>query len=251
MPTPFYHLVMSDSLLGDSALDRKSQNFLAAHRPAFMFGNTAPDVHTISGHERHSTHFFTIPIHNSVPAQKVMLARYSNLKYSDHLPADQVAFLAGYMAHLLLDQLWIQQVFQPYFATNVKRKDIQRQLFLHNVLRVYLERRHLHHLDADMGNVLSEAQPRNWLPFVDDSHLCQWRDSLVNQLQPGANMLTVEVFAQRMNRSTQDFEAILGSQQAMDTDLLSLVSEVTLHKFQAHALEQSIDMLYSYLFHTR
>ena len=243
--------MVANTLLTDSRLDRHANQFLADHRPAFLFGNTAPDVQTVSGQARRSTHFFSIPIRDNIPAEDLIFTRYSSLAQSEHLPEDQVAFLAGYIAHLLLDQLWIKQIFQPYFGDNTNRKTFQHQLFLHNILRVYLDRRDRHHLPVDLGDIMSQAQPREWLPFVEDSDLRQWRDFIVGQLAPDAEALTIEVFAKRMNRKPEEFEAVLNSRHAMDVGVFSRIPDGKLNMFQYNACKQSVELLCRYLSHLK
>ncbi|MFQ5410084.1 MAG: hypothetical protein ACE5FI_16875, partial [Anaerolineales bacterium] len=76
MPTPFYHLALAEALLADDKLPTDTRQLLAAQRPAFLFGHTAPDVQTVSGQLREATHFFSIPLHDPTPAHTARFAQH-------------------------------------------------------------------------------------------------------------------------------------------------------------------------------
>src|SRR5438094_833706 len=116
MPTPFTHLAAADELLARPELAPDVKADLRAELPAFLFGNTAPDVQTISGQPREATHFFQVPLQGAPPAGRQMLGSFPALAARAALPAAQAAFVAGYLAHLVFDQIWIRDIFEPFFG---------------------------------------------------------------------------------------------------------------------------------------
>lgn len=226
MPTPFYHLQVAATL--QVALDAP-----AAHS-AFLFGNTAPDVQTLSGAARSATHFFDMPVTQAPRAVLSLLQAHPQLA-APGLSSAQRAFVAGYLAHLALDELWLREIFQPVFGPEAGWEDFGERLFLHNVLRTYLDERDRPLLPASMAALLAAAEPAGWLPFASDTDLCSWRNFLVQQLQPGATAQTVAVFAQRMGRTPQEFEALLGSPAELHARIFSRISESQLDGFQSRA----------------
>src|SRR5215813_4924376 len=206
MPTPFTHLATAADILAHPGLPPEPKAALLAELPAFLLGNTAPDVQTVSGQPREATHFFTVPLNGSGPAGPRLLARYPALAQHQVLPPAQAAFLAGYLAHLLFDQLWIRDIFEPNFGERPAWGDFRERLYLHNVLRASWDADDLARLAPSVAAVLPAAEPANWLPFVDDHHLRTWRDLLADQLNSGAGR-TVEVFARRMRADPQAFAA--------------------------------------------
>lgn len=226
VPTPFYHLQVAVTL--QVALDAPD-----AHG-AFLFGNTAPDVQTLSGAARSATHFFDMPVTQAPRAVLSLLQAHPQLA-APGLSSAQRAFVAGYLAHLALDELWLREIFQPVFGPQAGWEDFGERLFLHNVLRTYLDERDRPLLPAGMAALLAAAEPAGWLPFASDTDLCSWRNFLVQQLQPGATAQTVAVFAQRMGRTPQEFEALLGSPAALQARIFSRISEAQLAGFQSRA----------------
>lgn len=105
MPTPFYHLGVAEDLLNHPGLSSGVGHTLRQQRPAFLLGNTAPDVQTVSGQERQDTHFFDLPITPGTPTPwNRFLTDFPSLAQPNRLPADQAAFLAGYLCHLQAEQ---------------------------------------------------------------------------------------------------------------------------------------------------
>ena len=105
MPTPVMHLALAEEILGGDLLSPATRCLLARQRGPFLLGHTVPDVQTISGQGREETHFYTIPRSTDRPAYEALFAAYPVLAHAKSLPPAQAAFVAGYAAHLLLDEL--------------------------------------------------------------------------------------------------------------------------------------------------
>lgn len=246
MPTPFMHLALAEEILRWDDLPPKTCHLLIQQRGPFLLGNTAPDVQTVSGQAREETHFYTLPRTTDCLAHEVMFAAYPALAHAEALPPAQAVFVAGYVAHLLLDELWLDQVFLRYFR-NQEWGTRHERAFLHNVLRTWMDAQDRRRLDGSVGPVLHTAEPWGWLPFVGDDHLRAWRDWLVKQLEPGQSTQTAEVFAGRMGISAAEMETILRSPQQMDERVFSHIPQATLRSFHDAGYEQSVALIAWYL----
>lgn len=247
MPTPFYHLALAEGTLRDPRLPEAARQLLASEYPAFILGNTAPDVQTLTGQTREATHFFEVPLRNTNPPHEAMFAAWPELAHPPGQSPDRLAFLAGYVCHLLLDQLWIRRLFQPTFGPDAAWGNFPERLYLHNVLRVHLDRQLLPKLSGGIAGKLRAAEPHGWLPFVADEHLRAWRDFLADQLEPGAESLTVSVFAARMGREPAEFDNLLASPVEMDRRVFSRLSREQLAQFGAEGLAGGLRLLTDYL----
>lgn len=243
MPTPFYHL----SLALDLRFSAKFPGLLLAQWPAFCLGNIAPDAQTLSGQTREETHFFKVPMTDLTPASVFMFQAHPQLGKPADLPPAQAAFLAGYLCHLALDQLWIQDIFDPIFGEGADWGSFRERLFLHNVLRIYLDRLDVPRLKNGMAEILHEAQPQNWLPFLTDDFIAQWRDFVGQQLTENAASQTIAVFAARMGLAPTDFESLLESSAEMQTRLFDRLSVAVLADFRTRGLDRCGAVLSEYL----
>ncbi len=247
MPTPFNHLLAAHDLR-EAVLAPDVRQALGepAVWSAFLLGNVAPDVQTISGQLREATHFFPVPLGRAPPAPGVLLAQHPTLRRSSHLPAPHTAFVAGYLAHLLFDQLWVAEVFEPIFGPEQTWATFDERLYLHNALRADWDANDLTQLSPLTGDELRAAAPSSWLPFVTDEYLRAWRNLIANQLDPDQPSRTVEVFAERMKVDPQAFAALVSSPEEMQRRVFGRMPAEQLAHYRARALARSAQLLEAY-----
>ena len=245
MPTPFYHLSLAEEILAHPALSAGTHLFLSEHHHEFLFGNTAPDVQVVSGQPRASTHFFDLPLQpDERPAWEKFLAAHPCLADPSKLPEAQAAFVAGYLCHLQADIFWIREIFLPVFGRRSQWASFPKRLYLHNVLRAYLDRKILPELTS--GAKISVVLPDSWLPFVQDVHLRSWRDFLTSQLHPGARVQTVEVFAARQGISPEAYYALLSSEESLDEEIFTHLPRQALEDYRTEIVRENISLLRNY-----
>jgi hypothetical protein len=245
VPTPFTHLRFALDLLADG-LPPEVEALLRAEQPAFLLGNIAPDVQAVSGQPREATHFFAIPRRDAVPAHRRLFEQHPTLARPRRMPASQAAAVSGYLAHLLLDEIWIQDIFEPVFGTHQPWGTLPERLYLHNALRSYLDGRDRRYLPHGTAASLQAARPRHWLPFVGDDHLLQWRDLVAEQLTPGQPNRTVEVFAERMGADPQALAALLASPEEMQRRIWTRLPSGKLDACYAEGQAQAARLLAAY-----
>ena len=250
MPTPFYHLSVAEDLLQHPSLPNEWRQLFDTQRPAYYFGHTAPDVQVVSGQTRQETHFYSIPLPPApiIPWER-FLVDYPGLVISGQLPPDQIAFLAGYLCHLQADWIWLKQIFLPVFGMGAQWQTLPERLYLHNVLRSYLDFQVLQSLNGNIRESLERVSPQEWLPFVEDDHLRAWLHFLSNQLQPGAAIQTVDVFAARQGIDTEEYYRLLTSEEDMDRRIFVHISRSRLDDYRRLVLDENISLLNNYLKH--
>ncbi len=242
MPTPFTHLAVAAELLKTGALPSAIGDDL----PAFLLGNIAPDVQVISGQTREATHFFPVPLAGAPPAEERLFELYPSLAPASALAPARAAFVAGYLAHLVFDQFWIRLIFEPVFGPEQAWETFQERLYLHNVLRAHWDAQDLARLEPAAANALAAADPRGWLPFVDDHYLAAWRDQVAVQLGAAGGSRTVEVFAARMNADPAALAALLASPTEMERRLFHRLPPRALDDYRAAALAASVAVIQRY-----
>lgn len=211
-----------------------------------MLGNTAPDVQTISGQPRQATHFFDLPVRpDDRDPWDNMFAAYPALQRLSRLEPAQAAFVAGYISHLLADWTWIKDIFNPYFGHDCRWGSQGERLYLHNVLRSYLDVQILPELiqNPRPEYAMQPVRPLSWLPFVQDRHLAAWRDDLCAQLKPGAAVKTVEVFAARQAIPVEAFYRLLNSEERMRQEVFSHAPSLAVSTYQQRLVDQNVRLL--------
>ncbi len=235
-------------MLAHPEMPERWRRLLLRQRGAFLFGNTAPDFGTVTGYPRAKSHFFDMPMLDRRPAHLRLLERHPSLCQPAALAEDHAAFLAGYLAHLWLDQAWIVTFFEPIFGPDVRRGSFHQRLVDHNLLRAHLDLTYRGMLGDDIGDLIRHAQPQGWLTFAKDSDLAKWRDHLEIQLKPGGSSQTVRIFARRLGIPQRKFAARLASREEMEKAVFRFLPPDLLASFWERSLLLSIGLVAAYLY---
>jgi hypothetical protein len=244
MPTPFTHLRYAQGLLTDPAVPAADRTLLNAERGAYLLGSVVADAHGLAGLKREDTHFYSFDQPMDDHPWRVMLARFPALA-APHDPAVR-AFLAGYVMHLAMDEVWSLRMTGPEFAEREWAPRPQRFVMLHALL-ITLDERDLRLLDPALNQTLPQAQPRRWLPFMSDAVLRAWDDLIYRQIIPGGVSETLDVYGPRIGKTPAELRALLDSPQRMHDDLWVHVTPETTAHVEAEMLDQAREQMAAYL----
>jgi hypothetical protein len=239
-------LALAEDILTHPRLPSLVGRRLMHARSAFLLGSTAPDTCTLGGQPRPSTHFFEVPMKDSRPATQRLLTQHPQLAYSKQLKLGHTAFLAGYLAHIAVDQAWVRCIFEPVYGLRASWLTFHQRLVNHNLLRAYLDQQYRGRLRDDLAAVLRDAEPNAWLPFTPDTTLHRWRDHIAEQLEPGARSYTVAVFAERLGIKAEGFAARLQSQEDLDRSIFRHISNRRLEAFHRFSLRLMLEVVMAY-----
>lgn len=241
------HLQVAERIRAHGRLHTRIADLLDGALPAFYLGNVAADFQTIADVPREATHFYKLPPSRETVAHERMLLENPQLADPGALGPDHAVFVAAYRAHLLLDQLWYWDVLIPYFMEASEWEADHRQRFLvHNTLLTYLDKLALASLPPNAGETLAAARPRRWLPFAGDGDLIRWRDLLVEQLQPGAAVQTITIYAERMRLQPTAFAANLSDAKWMHEQVFSKAPLDEVQAVITRGMVQSVDLINAY-----
>jgi hypothetical protein len=243
MPTPFTHLETAQRMLRDDAIPQPLRHALARECPAFLLGQIAADARTNGDLRREDTHFYSYDHGIPEPPWRVMIQRNPVL-LRPHSPA-QRAFVAGYVAHLTVDEVWSLDMLGPHFAGREWGPRPFRFLMLH-ILLIYMDERDYARLDPGHYDSLTRAHPVDWLPFMSDQTLAGWRDFIGQQIKPGGVSQTLEVFGSRIAKQPADLRAILDAPEIMQRDLWAHITPDTLAAVETTMYARARDALITY-----
>ena len=238
MPTPFTHLETAQRMLVDEQIPAAIRSALALEKPAFMLGNVAADARTNGDLTRESTHFYSYDKGITEHPWRVMVQQNPGLLHPTS-PAHRV-FIAGYVAHLSVDETWSLEMLGPHFVKREWASNTFRFLILHMLL-IYMDERDFHALQLWQHKALASAKPHKWLPFMSDRILIEWRDFISEQISPDGYSQTLEVLGKRINKTPAELRAMLDSPQ-LESDLWGNIAPKLLATVEAsmyqHACEQ-------------
>lgn len=206
MPTPFTHLAYAGRLLADEALPLTLRALLNEQLPAFALGSIAADAHTATALPRETTHFYRYDDHVVENLWRVMTRRYPELLANGD--AARLAFVAGYVGHLTMDEIWLTQMLRPHFVEREWGSRLRRFHLLH-VMLIAMDENDCARIDPQLVTALSQAQPYSWLPFLPDEMLLEWRDTIYRQIAPGGHSETLEIISERLGLSPAELRALI------------------------------------------
>jgi hypothetical protein len=248
MPTPFTHLVYAQRLLSDPAVPDDDRRLLNANRGAYLLGNVVADAHALAGLKREDSHFYSFDQPMEDHPWRVMMARYPSLRDAD--ADDWRAFLAGYVMHLSMDEIWSLDMTGPEFAGREWATQRQRFLMLH-ILLITLDERDLTRLDAGLNECLRDVPLHHWLPFLSDDVLRQWDTLIYRQIIPGGASETLSVYGVRVGKTPEQLRAILDSPEQMERHLWANVTRAKTAQVEAHMLTHARSQMVTYLDESR
>jgi len=247
MPTPFTHMEVAQRLLDDTTIPAEMRAFLHDQLPAYVLGSIAADARVGSGAKRHVTHFYDYTDPIPEPPWRVMVR--ANPHLMDPHDAAHRAFIAAYVAHLSVDEVWSLQMVRPHFAKREWANRQHRFFMLHIILTVMDER------DRDRimpwyADALCEATPHNWLDFITDEDLRKWQSIIFEQVKPGGKSQTLTIFSERTAVAADRFRHILDSTETLQQQLWQHISPAYLTQIEAAYYEHARGQMIAYLSET-
>ncbi len=212
MPTPVTHLVIAQRIL-DTHPELVPEGDASA-LAAFLLGSTLADVRVLTGEPRAATHFLGLPPRRGDSGVRALLRAHPQLVDLNGAGLCARMMVAGYLAHLLADEIWLLRIFWPYFRRGSGGDDVER-LLRHDLLRSEVDQRDRAAVPRDSRRLLDSARCPSPFPFITDEGVDAWRQLLIRELDSPDSSPTFAHFASRYRLPTEEFVALLRSPEYM------------------------------------
>src|SRR5579883_1060892 len=83
------------------------QPVLDREQGAYYFGATTPDIRVLTREDRKQTHYFDLSVFEHQDSAEEFLRRQAHLAAPERLDEQTIAFVCGYLTHLVLDESYI------------------------------------------------------------------------------------------------------------------------------------------------
>ncbi|MBI4200042.1 MAG: zinc dependent phospholipase C family protein [Chloroflexi bacterium] len=198
------------------------------HLGSFLLGSCAPDIRAITKDRRDATHF--APVSNTVvgTGARNLFQAYPRLRAAASSSDPTVAFMAGYVSHLVADEAWIIDIYRPYFANRQQFPDPVVANVMDRALQLDLDRQALglhQGADAFLGP-LAEADNDVSVDFIPPSALAQWKERVAWVLQRSFSWERL-LFLTRRQYPQDD-----GTAQRVASEFLATLPEGLEHVYQ-------------------
>jgi hypothetical protein len=158
--------------------DRLRHPILDGHRGALYLGSTTPDIRVLTRWDRQVTHFFDLTNFGHQDGVAEFLRAQPHLADAHAIPPHMAAFVAGYITHLVMDEIWITQIYRPFFGERSPLGGDCWANILDRAVQFSMDRegRRDPELVAHIVSELARADMGIDLGFVDAETMSRWRE---------------------------------------------------------------------------
>ena len=246
MPPKAWHVVTAKD-----ALARLQDRLLQEHLGCYLLGSTSPDIRVITGRPRAETHFYDVNADNVESGIPKLLETHPHLVQLQGRPK---AFLSGYITHLATDELWIEQVYRPYFGRDSVLNSTLEANIMDRVLQFYMDRKERVERAQFKAfyDYIFQADPGDEVQFIDLPTLHRWREVVGNILNQdptweGFRSFSVRRFLGRSEVNDEQVRALFESLPEVLERTLKHVSPERVAAFREDAIQRSASAVRRYL----
>ena len=116
-----------------------------------------------------------------------------------------------------------------------------------HILLIFMDERDRAQLDESLSAAMRAAEPENWLPFLSDTAIRQWRDIIAPQIAPGGISETLDIYGARLGKTPDDLRAILNSPARMQAELWANVPPGDVAAVEDHINRYAREQMVAYL----
>lgn len=172
MPPLYFHLSVANE-----AAKRIKSSVVGNNISSYLLGSTLPDIHLITDGRREMTHFFSLNKTPPFDSIQSLFQAHPELVKDNYLDDSSKASLAGYLSHLITDEVWITDIYRPYFGPDSPLNSDPMANILDRAFQYELDCRERLNKKA-----MDEIKPRLCerldiqVSFIDQANLMQWQD---------------------------------------------------------------------------
>jgi Zinc dependent phospholipase C len=246
MPPIFLHMALARDVAAD--LDSAP---IESERGAYLLGATTPDIRVIARWERERTHFFNLDDLEHQDSVANFFAAYPALAEPESLTPATIAFISGYISHLVLDETWIVNVYRPFFGQLSALGGIETANTMDRILQFELDLRR--RVDPEVASEINEALSNCSLAvdvgFLDGETLQRWLEVATELTSSPASWEGFRRQAARHLgvRSPEDWERFRDQIPELLQKTINHVSTAQVDAFLEQGRERSRSALQRYL----
>ena len=176
MPHLAFHMSVARDLA--NALENM---LIDADRGAYYLGSTGPDMHVLSRGPRISSHYFDLDCLDEQDTVESFFCAHRDLRDVWKLGDSTAAFVSGYLTHLVMDVVWITDIYRPFFGPDSALGGGPRANVLDRVLQYEMDlQRRLDRAAMDEIRDALVASPRTVdVDFAQPEIIARWHELAV------------------------------------------------------------------------
>jgi hypothetical protein len=127
--------------MAKDAASRLKHPTIDRHMGAFLLGSVSPDIRIITKDKRDDTHFVTLDFQRKGEGLDGLFQKHPHLAHAVDLTEATMAFITGYASHLFADEIWILDLYRPYFGNRDVFQDPTMGNLMDRAIQLELDRR--------------------------------------------------------------------------------------------------------------
>ncbi|MFH1560089.1 MAG: zinc dependent phospholipase C family protein [Chloroflexota bacterium] len=173
---------------------------------AFLLGSVSPDIRIMTRGKRCDTHFAHLDFQKKGEGLECLFQLHPHLAQAAGLTEPTRAFIVGYASHLFADELWILELYRPFFGNRDAFQDRLRGDLMDRALQLELDRKEQLALGGleTLRPLLMEAEDNVEVGFISSSTMCEWRQWMEGELIRSFNWDRLRFMARRIISRNKD-----------------------------------------------
>ncbi|MFL2763502.1 MAG: zinc dependent phospholipase C family protein [Dehalococcoidia bacterium] len=195
----------------------------------FLLGSTSPDMHVISKENREQYHFSTLSVNKIGTGIENILIKYPELKNIRDQNSETQAFFAGYISHLIADEMWINKIFRPYFGNKSIYNDEILGLLMDRAVQLDMDKQAWPVLNNSLIYIRNASKSLN-IKFINNNKLTEWREWITNFLSKDFSWERLKFMAKRIEKNNSNKSVNLMADsflESIDSNLEKIYSKVS------------------------
>jgi len=250
MPNYSTHIYLADKIL--TLLDMPILNI---NKGCFLMGSTAPDIRIITKASRLKYHFSSLQFDKLGDGINGLFYNLPQLSEPKNLSDATSSFIAGFLTHIIADEMWIISLYRPYFANTTYFEDSVLGNFMDRVIQLDMDRQARDRMN-NMGDVkilIQNTRNKFNLGFISDEEISQWRNWLLMAISKEFSWERIRFMSKR-NTSIDKIhqvdlitENFLNSIEESIRQLYDQLPKDSIINYQNSVIEESEKVLRKYL----
>ena len=242
------------TVIAKQVADRVRHRVLEEERGNLYLGSTAPDIRVITRWERGRTHFFDLSNFDEQSGVTGLFHAYPRLRQPGDLSPATAAFVAGYVTHLVMDELWITTIYRPFFGEHSPLSGRLRANMMDRALQFSLDRQK--RIDRDLMahvlNAIARSDLALEIEFIDGETLGRWKELMLDVVNHPPDWERFRHIAGRHLRqagvdSPERFEEFVRSLPDLVDETLRYLGAERVGQFMERSVEEGVGAVKEYL----
>lgn len=234
--------------------DRLRVALIDGQRGNLYLGATAPDIRVLTRWDRERTHFFDLHTFDEQDGVAALFESHPDLAEPSRLTQPTISFIAGYITHLVMDQMWITNVYRPFFGERSPLGGDVRANVMDRALQFSMdsERRNDRDLMLHVMNEVASGDLDLDIGFIDSDTLKQWHGFIVKLADQMPDWDRYRAGARRhLERSGlkvgPEFEELMNSLPDLVDETLRYLTQERIDSYINEAADECVRSVKAYL----